>query len=62
MSENCPRCGTAIAATEFYGPCEACRLALRQLRPPAPDPLWHESWDDIKKGLQKRKATNANGS
>jgi hypothetical protein len=30
LSFDCPRCGHSAAA-RFYGPCEACRAALRGL-------------------------------
>lgn len=35
LTFNCPRCTTAVTE-RFYGPCEACRLNLRELFPLRP--------------------------
>ena len=29
LTSTCPRCGGAITAERFYGPCESCRGELR---------------------------------
>lgn len=38
---TCPRCGAEVEQ-RFYGPCEACRSALRQIEklPHSADPSW----------------------
>ncbi len=34
MTENCPRCGASMTQ-EYFGPCTACRAALRStVKPP----------------------------